>query len=131
MIKPDIPVKEWEIERMRPSGPGGQHMQKTESKVRVRWNFEAAGISEEDKEKLREAFPEGYVEASSQETRSQRKNIASACEKIEERAHEVLEPQKERIATGVPHAAKERRIEEKKRTGEKKKLRGRVEPENE
>jgi ribosome-associated protein len=123
--------REWEIERMRPSGPGGQHMQKTESKVRVRWNFSVANISEEDREKLLEAFPDGYVEATSQKTRSQRRNIALAHEKIKERVEKVLAPRKERIPTEAPPTAKKRRIEEKKKISEKKKLRSRVEFEEE
>jgi len=106
-------------------------MQKTESKVRVRWNFLAANISEEDREKLLEAFPEGYVEATSQKTRSQSKNIALAREKIKERVEEVLAPRKERLPTEAPPSSKKRRIEEKKRISEKKKLRGRVEFEEE
>jgi len=126
--KPDSPPKEWEIERMRPSGPGGQHMQKTESKVRVRWNFGAANLSEEDKKKLLQVYPEGYIESTSQETRFQSKNIELAREKIQERVKEILAPQKERLATPTPEGAIEQRIREKKIRSEKKRFRGRVEP---
>jgi ribosome-associated protein len=120
--------KEWEVERMRPSGPGGEHMQKTESKVRVRWNFEASSqLSEEEKAKLREAFPEGYIEAVSQRTRSQRKNLEFARSIIQERAQEILLPKKERIPTQKPASAEEERLREKHRIAEKKALRRKVE----
>lgn len=120
--------EEWVIERMRASGPGGQHMQKTESKVRVRWYFEASKyLSTEQKEKLNRAFPKGYIEAVSQETRSQIKNIALAKEKINERVAEVFAIKKERIPDVMPKAAKERRLEEKKKISQKKRLRRSIE----
>lgn len=120
--------KEWEIERMRPSGPGGQHMQKTESKVRVRWNFEASPqLSEEEKAKLREEFPEGYIEATSQRTRSQRKNLEFAKAAIRDARDEALTPQEPRIPTAIPRTAREARLEEKRRIAEKKSLRKKVE----
>jgi ribosome-associated protein len=120
--------KEWEIERMRASGPGGQNVQKTESRVRVRWNFEVSkDISEEEKNKLRERFPDGYIEAISQKTRSQIKNIKIAKSKINEIKEEVLRPKKERIPTLPTPFSKERRLEQKRRISEKKKLRKRVE----
>lgn len=120
--------KEWEVERMRASGPGGQAMQKTESKVRVRWNFEtSAELSEEEKAKLREEFPEGYIEAASQQTRSQRKNLEFAKTQILAERDAALTPQKERVATAVPRSARESRLEGKRRTAEKKSLRKKVE----
>lgn len=112
---------------MRPSGPGGQHMQKTESKVRVRWHFEASPeLSEEEKATLRAQFPEGYIEATSQRTRSQRKNFEFAQAKIFAERDAALKPQKTRIPTEIPHAAKEARLKEKRRTAEKKALRRKV-----
>lgn len=124
----ESPREEWEIERMRPSGPGGQHMQKTESKVRVRWNFEAAtDLSEEEKARLREKFPEGYIEAVSQETRFQRKNLWIAQENIADIREETLAPRKERVQTAIPKTAREERLTEKRRISEKKAARKRIE----
>jgi ribosome-associated protein len=116
--------EEWAIERMRASCPGGQHAQKTESRVRVRWNFEVSPeLSEEERSRLREKFPEGYIEAVSQHTRSQRKNIELAKARILERMRAALALQKTRILTRVPGAIQEARLEEKRRASIKKKLR--------
>lgn len=124
MQNPEDPKKEWEIERMRSSGPGGQHMQKTESKVRVRWYFDASReLSDEEKTRLGEAFPDGYIEAASQRTRSQRKNLEFAKQAIVERRDEALAPAAERIPTKIPRSAREARLEEKRRMTEKKSLR--------
>jgi ribosome-associated protein len=116
--------KEWIIEPMRSSGPGGQHAQKTESRVRARWNFEVSPeLSEEERSRLREKFPEGYIEAMSQRTRSQRKNIEIAKAQIIERMRVALALQKTRIPTRVPGAVQKARLEEKRRASMKKKLR--------
>lgn len=116
--------KEWEIERMRASGPGGQHMQKTESRVRVRWNFVVSlEFTEEEKERLRQSFPKGYIEATSQRSRFQQKNLALAREEARERAAAALAPVPDRVPTQVPRDEKARRLEEKKRVAERKKFR--------
>jgi ribosome-associated protein len=99
--------REVRIETMRASGPGGQHLHKTESAVRLTHP------------------PSGVVVAVS-DTRSQTRNREIAFERLVGRLRKLNQVPKKRKKTRPPAAARVRRLEGKRRTGEVKRARGRV-----
>jgi len=100
----EIKESDLKIEFYRASGPGGQHRNVTDSAVRIRH------------------LPTGIVVQAS-ENRSQARNREVALERLREALQRRERKRKMRIATRVPKGEKEKRLMEKKRTGEKKRRR--------
>ncbi len=114
-------------ETFRSGGPGGQHQNTTDSGVRLRVEI----VDPELLDRLREMFPsrinkEGELLVESREEREQPRNQAIAYARLREIIEEAKQVPKERIKTKPTRAARERRIDEKKRQGDKK--RGRQKP---
>lgn len=103
----DILEREVEVEVFRASGPGGQHVNKTESALRLRH------------------LPSGVV-VTAQDSPSQHRNRDIAFERLIERLERLNYVPKKRVPTRPTRASKERRIEAKKREGARKQTRGRV-----
>lgn len=99
-------LAECEVEAYRSSGPGGQKKNKTESSVRVRH------------------LPTGVVRIST-ESRSQMRNREAALQRVFDTLEARKKKPKPRVATKPSRAAKERRIESKRRTSEVKRQRSR------
>lgn len=97
-------LAECEVEAYRSSGPGGQKKNKTESSVRVRH------------------LPTGLVRIAT-ESRSQTRNREAALERVWEALEARRRKPKARVATKPTRAARERRVEAKRRTSETKRLR--------
>ncbi|CAK9833299.1 Peptidyl-tRNA hydrolase ICT1, mitochondrial [Anthophora retusa] len=93
-----LPLKELEITYSRSSGSGGQHVNRTNSKVDVRFHVKSATwLSEEIKDKLLEQNESkitkgGYLTIKSELTRSQQLNLADALEKLRTIIREAAEP---------------------------------------
>jgi ribosome-associated protein len=124
-----ISVGEWsipeaEIERRfdPPGGPGGQHANKTETAVTLRFDVSASSLPEPVKEHLRERLGP-VVEATASDTRSQWRNREIARERLVERLEQALAKPKPPRKTKPSQAAKERRLAEKRARSEKKKAR--------
>ena len=116
----------------RSGGPGGQNVNKVESRVTIELPVDAIPLDEEKKTRIRQRLAsrinkEGILRVTSQAARSQLANRDHALDRLEELLREALREEKPRKKTKVSRAAKQRRIEAKKRIGEKKKLRGRIE----
>jgi ribosome-associated protein len=126
-----IPENEISITASRSSGPGGQNVNKVSSKVMLSFDvLGSAALSEEQKRKIMGALAtriskEGVLQITSQRTRSQELNRADVLTRFSEMLCRVLTPQRKRIQTRVPPAAKQRRIEEKKKRGLAKQTRSR------
>ena len=97
-------LRECEVETFRASGPGGQHVNKTETAVRLKHT------------------PSGLV-VTCRESRSQHQNKTTCLRKLRERVEQLNRRQPKRIPTRVPRAAKTRTLEAKARRARIKRLR--------
>jgi protein subunit release factor B len=97
-------LRECEVETFRASGPGGQHVNKTESAVRLRH------------------LPSGVV-VSSQQERSQHRNKALCLAKLRKKIALLNYRRPKRVPTRVPLSAKNRTLEEKAHRSQIKRLR--------
>lgn len=99
--------REVEVDVFRASGPGGQHVNKTESALRL-------------------THPPSGVVVIAQDSSSQHRNRDTAFERLIERLERLNYVPKKRVATKPTAGARKRRLEGKKQAGEKKRARGRV-----
>ena len=112
-----------EFRTSRSSGPGGQHAQKSETRVEAVLDVtETAALTEAQRKRvLAKAGP--VLRAIAQDERSQTRNRELALERLVERLRAALRVERKRVPTKPSKAAKERRLEDKRRRGETKKLR--------
>jgi ribosome-associated protein len=124
-----IPLSEIEVRASRSSGPGGQHANVTASRIEAVFEIEASStLSAAQRERLHRRFGR-RVTAVAQDARSQARNRELALERLRSRIAGGLAVQKRRRATKPGKAARERRLEGKRRTAERKRARRRPAPE--
>jgi len=123
-----IPVGEIELRTSRSSGPGGQHADVTASRVEAVFDVRAsAALDDEQRDRLLgRAGP--VVTAVAQEARGQARNRELALERLAAKLAAALVVPRRRRATKPSRAARERRLEGKRRTGERKRARRRPAP---
>ncbi len=131
-----IPDEEVSFVTSRSGGPGGQNVNKLETRVTLRFDLAASTtLTEEQKERLRERLATritraGILQVTAQKHRTQADNREAAVARFAELLREGLHEEAPRKKTRVSKAAKRRRIESKRRRGERKKERtGRIEVE--
>jgi len=118
-----IPVSEIVFRTSRSSGPGGQHAQKSETRVEALFDVEASSALT-DRQKQRVVRKAGSVlRAIAQDERSQSRNRELAVERIADALREALKVERRRVATKPSKAAIQRRLEQKRRRSQTKKLR--------
>ena len=119
-----LPPAEIILRVSRSSGPGGQHANKTESRVEATFDV-LASAALSDVQKARVVAKAGPVlRAVAQDERSQLRNRELAVERVVGQLRAALYVERPRVATRPTLGSKERRLEEKKRTGAVKKGRG-------
>lgn len=118
-----LPLSEIVTRVSRSSGPGGQHAQKSSTRVEVVFGVEtSAALSEVQKRRVI-ARVGPVVRAVAQDERSQAKNRELAIERLVEKLREALAVPRRRVPTTPTAAARERRLEEKRHRGRTKALR--------
>jgi ribosome-associated protein len=122
-----IPEDELSISFARAGGPGGQHVNKTSSKVLLRWNLVASrAFTDEQKARLRAQIPPrhmtdaGEVLLTCAEHRSQHENKAACLARLAMIVRDGLKREKRRIATKPGKGARQRKREGKERQSKKK-----------
>lgn len=128
---PDF-LPELQFQTSRSSGPGGQNVNKVESRVELRFRLlESQLLTDEQKQTLQQKLAsrltsEGELLVVAQEDRSQLRNKETALRKFHELLAKALHKPKSRKATRPSKGAVRQRLESKKKHGEKKANRGKL-----
>jgi ribosome-associated protein len=121
-----LPLAEIELRTSRPSGPGGQHANVTASRVEAVFDVDgSATLDERQRARLLERVGP-IVTAVAQDARGQARNRELALQRLAEKIAAGLRVQRKRRPTRPSRAAKQRRLEQKRQLGERK--RGRRRP---
>lgn len=121
-----IPRSELDVRVSRSSGAGGQHVNKTSSRVEIFWNvLTSRALDDEQRNRLRGKLAsrlttDGSVRVVASDMRSQSRNRELAEERLVELVRRALVVPKKRRATKPTKAAKEARLDSKKRHSSKK-----------
>lgn len=131
-MKFQLPYTELVFEAARSSGAGGQHVNRTESAITLRWNIkESFGLPDSQKDKLLSRLrsrltKDGEILIRCQEFRSQKQNKKACLDKLLQLIEKSLIDPKKRIKTKPSKASQQRRIEQKKTRSEIKQGRQKV-----
>ena len=108
----------------RSRGPGGQHAQKSSTRVEALFDVDGSAALNERERRLVLGRLGPVVRAIAQDERSQLRNRALATERILEQLREATKVERPRRPTKPTKASQERRLDEKKRRGQTKRRRG-------
>jgi len=128
-----VPMSEIDIKAVRAQGPGGQNVNKTSSAVELRFDIPRSSLPDFYKRRLlgrrdRRINQDGVVVIKAQNHRTRERNRAAALERLRELLRAAGTVRKRRIRTKPGRRARAKRLEEKKKRGQVKSLRKKVEP---
>ena len=126
-----VPLEEIEFRASRAPGPGGQNVNKRDTRVEARWNVLAStALSEEERSRVLEGLAsriskDGVLRVVAYRERTQERNKELALDRMQGLVREALQVPKTRVRTQPPKSAREARLTEKRRRKAKKELRKR------
>jgi ribosome-associated protein len=118
-----LPRSEIELRYSRSSGPGGQHAQKSETRVEAVFDVAASSALTEAQKRRVTAKAGAVLRAIAQDERSQARNRELALERLVEQLREALRVPRKRRPTKPTAQSRERRLESKRRRSQTKRLR--------
>jgi ribosome-associated protein len=118
-----LPLTDVELQVSRSSGPGGQHAQKSETRVVAVFDVEASSALTETQKRRVVAKAGPVLRAVAQDERSRTRNRELALERLVAALREALRVERKRKPTKPTAASRERRLEQKKRRSRTKRLR--------
>ncbi len=127
-----IPTSELSYRYSRSSGPGGQHVNRSETRVELLWDVRRSpSLNETQRQRLLDDLrnridDDGVLHLVSGETRSQDRNRKAVTDRFVTLLQQALRPRQIRKKSTVSKAKKAKRREEKRRQSEKKRLRQQV-----
>jgi ribosome-associated protein len=119
----NLPVDEIQLRFSRSSGPGGQHAQRSETRVEAILDVQASSALTEAQKRRVIARAGPTLRSVAQDERSQWRNRELAVERLVETLRAALKVERRRRPTKPTAAARKRRLEQKKRRSETKRLR--------
>lgn len=131
-----IPGAELEYTTSRASGPGGQHVNTTDTRVQLRWNVVATtALGEVQRQRVLTALAarltaDGDLLLACATHRSQRRNREEAALRLADLVRRALVPPRPRRPTRPTASSRQKRLEGKRRHGAVKRARGRAGPED-
>ena len=136
-INDEVAINDGELrfEFSRSSGPGGQNVNKVETKVRLLFDVRnSSSLTADQRDRIEERLAtritkDHVLHVTSQRHRTREANRRAAVERFSELLDEALAEEEPRIASKVPKAQRKRRLESKRRRSPKKALRTRPEDE--
>jgi ribosome-associated protein len=118
-----LPLSEFNFRSSRSSGPGGQHANKSETKIEAMFDVLASQtLTDEQKQRLMAKIGP-VIKSIAQDERSQYRNKELATKRLSEAIALALKTKRKRVPTKVSVSAKEKRLETKKIRGDVKKMR--------
>ena len=118
-----MPRAEIALRTSRSSGPGGQHAQKSETRVEAVFDVEASGALSDAQKRRVIARAGPVLRAVEQDERSQLRNRELAIERLVATLRDALRVERRRVPTKPTEAARQRRLDEKRKRGALKRQR--------
>jgi ribosome-associated protein len=118
-----LPLAEVELQASRSSGPGGQHAQKAETRIVAVFDVGASNALTPTQKRRVVARAGPVLRAVAQDERSQSRNRELAVERLVAALREALRVERKRVPTKPSAAARQRRLDQKRRRGDVKRLR--------